>query len=226
MPATVVVPIVAEDVVLGVAECPDPFELSSAQVRREFPVLRDNPWPMAAGCPEPSPVTEEVVVAPDIEEIVRHAHCHVKAEPRGIDEIHIVIDGDYLGGGRLGDDDPRRRRCGRCGDDDLLGLIAQVEIEIYPDIAGAGGRRAEHQNGWHKHHRPAGLSEPSEHNDTLLEKIAFRHPRTASAACLPGGEEVDGIQNRRLRHPVFGAKVELLDPLDNLGGEVRRIHIA
>ena len=56
----------------------------------------------------------------------------------------------------------------RCGDDDLLGLIADVEIDIDPDIAGAGSRRAERKDGRHEtpHAAPA---ESSEHIDTLLE---------------------------------------------------------
>ena len=57
--------------------------------------------------------------------------------------------------------------------------------------------------------------------DVAVTGCGLCHP----LALLPGREEVDRIQDRRLRHAIFGAKVELLDPVDNLGAELRRIHI-
>ena len=113
MPAVVVIPVVAVDIVLGVAVGPDPLDFVPAQARRQFPVLHCHPWPVAAGRPEPAPVTAEVVAVLHVEEIVRHPHRHVKAELGGVDEIDILFDAD---------DRHRRRHDDRCGDDDLPGL--------------------------------------------------------------------------------------------------------
>src|SRR6266545_2645456 len=61
MLAVIVVPIVAVDVVLGVAVRPDRLEVVPAQARREVPVPHGRPRAAAAGCPEPAPVAAEVV---------------------------------------------------------------------------------------------------------------------------------------------------------------------
>jgi hypothetical protein len=108
-------------IMLRIAVCPDPLDLVPPQSGRQVPVTHCIPWAMASMGPVPATIPTQVVAIMQIENIVRHSNRNIKAKSGRIDKVDIIIDEELLD------------RWSR--DNNLLGLIAKVDIHIDADIA-------------------------------------------------------------------------------------------